>query len=380
MSLKQKIIEKIKSEGPISFETFMDMCLYLPDYGYYMKHSTNIGRSGDFYTSPHLHRLFGIMIAKQIYEMWKIMDEPDEFDVVEMGAGIGYLAGDILEYLRASDEGRHVPRRESELFKHLRYTIIELNPALRSKQQMLLADFKDRVKWISHIDELTPFKGCFLSNELLDSFPVKIVEMEEELKEIFISLDGDGLIEIKMPCGSEVRDYFKEFNIELPYGYRTEVNLRIRDWLKSVSNRLQEGFILTIDYGYSAKDYYNNERSRGTLLCYFRHKINEDPYENIGEQDITAHVNFSSLKNWADELDVRTIGFCPQGTYLVSMGLDEAISEIYGNNIDLLDLSKIKGLIFPQGMGESHSVMIQYKGSRKFKMRGFSFRNRIDKL
>jgi len=380
MSLKQKIIEKIKSEGPISFEAFMDMCLYYPDYGYYMKNSTKIGKAGDFYTSPHLHPLFGVMLAKQVQEMWEIMDKPDDFNIVEMGAGMGYLAKDMLEYLKVSGVRCQVSRKEKEVFKHLKYTIIELNPAIKSKQQELLADFKDKVNWISHLDELTSVKGCFLSNELLDAFPIRLVEMEDELKEIFVSLNGNDLIEIKMPSSIEVKNYFKEFCIELPYGYRTEVNLRAKDWLRAVSNKLSEGFILTIDYGYSAKDYYSEDRDRGTLLCYFRHRINENPYENIGEQDITAHVNFSSLKKWAEELHVKSIGFCSQGTYLVSLGIDEAINEIYGHSPVPLETAKIKGLVFPHGMGESHRVMIHYKGRNEIQMRGFSIRNQANRL
>lgn len=380
MSLKQKIIEKIKSEGPISFETFMEMALYYPCLGYYAKDSTIIGRVGDFYTSPHMHFLFGAMLGRQMQEMWEIIDKPDDFHIVEIGAGMGYLAKDMLEYLRASSVKCQVSGKEKNIFKHLKYIIVELNPAMKAKQQKLLKEFGDKVAWISYLSELKPITGCFLSNELLDAFPVRLVEMQDELKEIYLSLNGDDLIEIKMACSDEVKDYFNEFSVKLTYGYRTEVNLNIRDWLNAVNNKLSEGFILTIDYGYSTKDYYSEDRNRGTLLCYYKHRLNENPYENIGEQDITAHVNFSSLKKWGEELDIKTIGFCPQGTYLVSLGIDEAINEAYGHCPDPLEIAKIKGLIFPQGMGESHNVMIQYKGNKEIRMRGFSIRNHVNRL
>jgi len=371
--LKEKIIERIKSEGPINFETFVEMVLYYPGLGYYTKDSTKIGRTGDFYTSPHLHSIFGAMIGRQMEEMWTAIGKPEIFHIVEMGAGMGYLAKDMLEYLE-----------EKEIFKHLKYTIVEINPTVRAKQQELLSEFSDKVKWVSHINELKPITGCFLSNELLDAFPVRLIEVsnnpDNELKEIYVSIDGDDLVEIKMPCSAEVKEYFNEFGIKLPEGYRTEVNLKIKDWLGEVSNKLSEGFILTIDYGYPAQDYYSEERNRGALLCYYQHQINENPYQSIGEQDLTAHVNFSSLKKWGEELGLKSLGFCPQGTYFVSLGIDEVIMELYGDSPDVFDVAKIKGLILPQGMGESHKVMIQYKGKDEPKLKGFSFRNQLKYL
>ena len=142
---------------------------------------------------------------------------------------------------------------------------------------------------------------------------------------------------------------------------------------------MTEGFILTIDYGYTAEEYYDEERTKGTLLCYYKHQVNENPYENIGEQDITAHVNFSSLRKWGEEIGFKTIGYCPQGTFLISLGIDEAITELYSNSPDYeSEILKIKGLILPHGMGESHKVMIQYKGERLPALRGFSMRNQIN--
>ncbi|BCB96117.1 SAM-dependent methyltransferase [Dissulfurispira thermophila] len=376
-SLKQKIIEKIRSEGPINFETFMEMTLYYPCLGYYTKDSAKIGRTGDFYTSPHLHSIFGAMIGKQMMEMWELIGRPEIFHVVEMGAGMGYLAKDMLEYLSGSKSN---DKRQKDIFEHLKYTIVELNLAVKTKQQELLSEFMDKVNWISNLNELESVTGCFLSNELLDAFPVRLVEMDNEIKEIYVSLNGDDFVEIKMPCTREVEEYFREFGIELPKGFRTEANLKIKSWLKEVSNKLFKGFVLTIDYGYPAEDYYIEDRNRGTLLCYHQHQINENPYQNIGEQDLTAHVNFSSLKKWGDELGLKTIGFCPQGTYLVSLGIDEVINEIYGDSPDFFEIAKIKGLILPQGMGESHKVMVQYKGDGEPILRGFALRNQKGKL
>lgn len=400
--LKQKIIDKIKSEGPISFETFMEMALYYPGLGYYMKETANIGRSGDFYTSSHLHPIFGAMLGRQMEEMWEVMGRPADFRVVEMGAGMGYLAKDMLGYLKTSAVSSQKSEVKESFFRHLTYVMVERNTTIRTIQQELLTEFRDKVEWVSDLNDLEPTTGCFLSNELLDAFPVKAVEMDDGLMEIYVSVPshppipslvgGDDFIEIKMPVSSEIREYLGEYSIELSKCYRTEVNLKLKEWLRDVEERLSEGFILTIDYGYPAWDYYGEDRNRGTLLCYYQHQVNEDPYAHIGEQDLTAHVNFSAVKKWGEEFGLKTVGFCPQGTYLISLGLDEVMTElypvrknglsngVYGDSPDAFEIAKIKGLILPQGMGESHKVMIQYKGHGEPKLRGFSVRNNRDKL
>ena len=400
--LKQIIIEKIKKQGAITFETFMDMALYYPELGYYASANLEIGRKGDFYTSPHLHRVFGAMIGKQLEEMWEIMGKPSDFHAVEIGAGAGYLCKDILDYLR-----------DKKIFQSLNYLIVELNPVMIEKQKELLSNpsnpflikggerglLDEKVKWVTSLKEVKDIKGCILSNELLDAFPVHIVEMEEnpfippfdkgglggfseKLKEIYVGFDGNKIIEIKQDISSiDIINYIKEFSIGIPNGYRTEINLKIKGWLKEISEILTEGFILTIDYGYTEERYYEGDRTKGTLLCYYKHQANENPYENIGMQDMTAHVNFSSVKKWGEDFGFRTIGYCPQGTFLISLGIDEAITELYSNSPDYeSEILKIKGLILPQGMGESHRVMIQYKGERLPALRGFSMRNQINTL
>jgi SAM-dependent MidA family methyltransferase len=369
-SLTQKIIETIKEEGPITFETFMEMALYEPGLGYYASERTEIGKAGDFYTSPHLHPVFGAMIGRQIEEMWEVMKKPSAFSVLEIGAGAGYLCKDILYYLGKRS------------FSPVAYIIVEPNPFMRYKQERLLEGFLDKVKWISSLKEAGTIKGCVLSNELLDAFPVHVIEMEDELREIYVALDNETFIEIKRDLSTHaIADYMNEFSIELPEGYRTEINLRIKDWLTSVDRVLPEGFIMTIDYGYPAWDYYSEDRNRGTLLCYHKHQLVEDPYQNIGEQDITAHVNFSSVKKWGKDLGLKTLGFCQQGAFLIALGIDEIIKELYENSPDyLFEVARIKRLILPGTMGETHKVIVQYKGKDYPELRGFSLKNQVGKL
>lgn len=371
--LERKIAGKIKDEGPITFETFMKMSLYEPGLGYYSAEGIEIGKAGDYYTSQHLHPVFGAMLGKQLEEMWEIMGRPSVFYAVEPGAGEGYMCHDILHFLNDKD-----------IYAALKYVIVEPHAFMKGKQKMLLAKYTDKIAWSSSLKELKELKGCILSNELFDAFPVHLIEMEDELKEIYVAAEAENdlFTELKLPPGSQaLAGYLEEFSLQLPPGYRTEINLEIKDWLRDASEVLSEGFILTIDYGYPAPEYYDEDRNRGTLLCYHKHQLSENPYQYVGEQDITAHVNFSSVKKWGEEYGFKTLGFCSQGAYLVSLGIDEIIAELYRNSKDyLFELAKIKRLILPGTIGETHKVLIQHKGAVAPELRGYKIKNRKNKL
>jgi SAM-dependent MidA family methyltransferase len=366
-ALEKKIIEKIGKDGPITFERFMETALYDPEYGYYSVEKVRIGREGDFYTSSHLHPSFAAMIGRQIAEMWDLMGRPHDFMIVEIAPGAGHACRDMLDSLK-----------EEPLFSSLRYCLVERNPVVKEIQRTRLSEFSGRVDWFSSLEDLGKIRGCIFSNELLDAFPVHLVLMEDGLKEVYVTTDGSHLTWEKGAVSTpDITDYFGYLSVELERGYRTEVNLKIRDWLHGVNARLQEGFVLTIDYGYTARDYYSEDRNRGTLLCYHGHQMNDDPLRNVGEQDITAHVNFSSLRRWGEQVGLKTVGFCGQGPFLVSLGIEEEIRRLAGSGDYLFGLARIKRLIMPQGMGESHMVMVQYKGAGNPVLRGFSMRNQL---
>jgi SAM-dependent MidA family methyltransferase len=348
----------------------MEMALYQPGLGYYTSETTEIGRSGDFYTSPHLHPVFGAMLGKQAEEFWEALGRPGRFDLVEYGAGRGWLAHDMLGYLKGKD-----------IYGRLCYSIVELNPSMAGRQKALLSDYKDKVSWAGP-STLTGVTGAVLSNELLDAFPVHLVAMEGWLKEVYVDLQGGAFVEILGGLSTpEIEGYFEEFGVALANGQRAEVNLRMKPWLKEVGRTLREGFVLTIDYGYPAYELYAPERGRGTLLCYRGHRTSENPYEGVGLQDMTAHVNFSALKKWGEECGLRPLGFARQGVYLVSLGVDEVVTELYGGSPRYLDeVAKIKGLLMPGGMGESHKVMVQYKGEGGPVLRGFGMKNQAMSL
>ncbi len=349
----------------------MDMALYFPELGYYMNNGTEIGRRGDFFTAANLHSAFGWALAGQIQQMWELMKKPECFHIIEYGGGGGLLCFDIMRSLK-----------DKEIFDSISYVIVERNPYFQVKQKEKLTDFSNKVIWHADTKDFPQVLGCVISNELLDSFAVNLVfAKKHKIEEVFVD---ENFKEIFFSPSIGVSDYFREFNISIPLdlsvGYRTEINLGLRDWLLEISGFLSEGFILTIDYGYTAWEYYAPERNRGTLMCYHRHSVNENPYINIGAQDITAHVNFTSLMQWGLLMGFECLGYCPQGTFLVSLGIDEFLAETAHTEDFLFQAAKIKRLITGGGMGQSHKVMVQYRGKGIPVLRGFSIRNSVSSL
>lgn len=367
------IKDRIKDNGPISFRDFMAAALYEPGAGYYTSASTEIGKHGDFYTSPHAHPIFGAMMARQAQECWDAMGRPQKFEIVECGGGKGWLAKDLLDYLRL---------REKDLYAALAYTLVELNPGMRQAQEELLSQHKDKIAWATHIQHTAPISGLILSNELIDAFPVHLLQWHEEWREVFVTLQDDELAETLMPIEDDtLAQYLAQYLPEVPEGYRTEINLEARKWIANASHALNKGFIITIDYGYPAGEYYDPERSRGTLLCYKDHQTNEDYLSDIGHQDLTAHVNFTDICRRGIEHGLTPIGFARQGIYLVSLGIDEVVTELYGEVPDMgREAHMLQNLIMPGTMGDTHKVLLQQKGVRLDTPRGYRMKNEAGKL
>jgi SAM-dependent MidA family methyltransferase len=361
MTLSNLIIQKIKHQGPISFRDFMEIALYYPMLGYYTSHKDKIGKTGDFYTSSNLTPAFGEMLGRQIEEMWNILGEK-EFTVVEMGAGMGFLSCDVLAYLR----------KNRELYQNLNYFIVEKSPKLRDEQEKQLTE---KVQWIDSIKELHGITGCIFSNELVDAFPVHIVIMEKELMEVFVDYEKS-FIEVKRPAPSELKDYISQLGLSLPAGFRTEINIDAIKWMEEISSSLKKGFVITIDYGYPSDELYQGYRNRGTLMCYYKHSVNETPFENIGEQDITSHVNFSALKHWGEKNELKACGFTDQVHFLMGLGIEEYLKNLYDKDpINYYQkMLPIKTLMMD--MGETFKIMIQKKGVNACELSGMKFPGR----
>ncbi len=331
----------------------MEMALYYPELGYYTS-KRDIGKKGDYYTSPNISAVFGEIIGKQIEEMWHILGEK-EFTVVEIGAGTGLLSKDVLEYLR----------KNHELYSCLDYCIVEKSPAMRREQRKQLTE----ARWCDSIKELSGITGCIFSNELLDAFPVHIVVMGNKLMEVFVDYNS-GFIEVLKPASKELNDYLNELNVTLPSGFRTEINLEAIKYIDEVGNALKKGFVITIDYGYPSEELYQEYRRSGTLMCYYKHTANDNPYLHIGEQDITSHVNFSALVHWGRKAGLEFCGFVDQMHFLLGLGIEEYIK----NERNPMKILQIKTLLIE--MGEIYKVLIQSKGIKCRKLSGLSLSSR----
>jgi SAM-dependent MidA family methyltransferase len=359
MVLSELIKERISKEGPLSFKDFMEAALYFPSLGYYNSEKRKIGKQGDFYTSPVLSSLFGEMIGKQIEEMWVLLDKKP-FTIVEYGAGTGVLCADVLNFLK----------KNSELYEELNYCIIEISSSMRAAQKKILPE---KVSWFNSISEIQPFNGCVLSNELLDNFPVHKVVMKEELMEVFVDFENE-FVEVLKPANKQLLNYFEEQNISLPQDYATEVNLQAINWINEIANSLESGFVLTIDYGFPAEELYNANRNTGTLVCFKDHKVNYDPYSNIGEQDITVHVNFSALNHWGKNAGLELNGFTTQNHFLRSLGLMNYLRQMEMSATDeksRASIFQIQKLLLD--MGNKFKVLIQQKGVHKKMLSGMQF-------
>ncbi len=272
------------------------------------------------------------------------MNKPSDFSITEIGPGMGYLAEDILSNLS------FLPR----------YNLVEINPYLVKIQKSRLEKFGNIPVWHKNIDELSEVTGVIILNEVFDALPVRIFEIKDKPYEVYVTVDETGnLKETLFPARADTVRYLEEFapwifDIE---GYRSEVNLKAKEFIEKLAQKLKIGYLMIFDYGYTSEEYYNPSRNRGTLLCYHKHTISENQYLNIGKQDITAHVNFTAIEKWATYAGFKVEHFSSQSKYLISLCNEALLNKL--NELKLIQ--QFKRLVLPQGMGESHRVMILSK-------------------
>ena len=364
--LSDIIKNRILEQGPISFHDFMEMALYYPDLGYYSSTPDKIGKHGDYYTSPYFTNVFGNVLAKQLEEMWLLTGKKN-FTIVEYGAGMGSLCIDILRRLKHS----------KKLYENLNYCIIEKSEAMRQNEKKIIGPdlINEKIVWYDSIEEIPSFTGCVLANEVLDNFSVhKVIMKQNELKEIFVDYDK-GFIEVLKPAPDDLKEYFAALGIELPNDFCAEVNLEAIDWIERISSSLEKGFVITIDYGYPSSELYQSYHRLGTIVCYNKHTVNDLPYENIGQQDITAHVNFSALKIWGAKHGLNNCGFTNQSQFLLGLGLTEHLRKLEQHEKNSFEVRKKLLLLHTllMSMGKKFKVLIQQKGLKNPFLSGLQF-------
>lgn len=305
----------------------MQTCLYSPNGGFYSGRRDRI--SAHFGTSPTMHPVFGALVARQLEQMWNILGNPPVFHVIEAGSGDGSLAWSIME------AGQRMTPRFAEA---LCYVAADHQPLPFQSPAHVLDWPEESTDWVSpggqdmrarvqrvEAEGLRAFRnivGCILSNELIDNFPVhRFCIQDGKVKEVNVTLVGGKLGEmLGEPSTSRIEERLDSRGLSLPEGYRGEVNLAMEDWIAQVSTSLERGFVLTIDYGQGAADLYSPENAQGTLVCHYRHGVSDDPYRNIGHQDITCQVDFTSLKRLGEGRGLATVGCATQSRFLANLG------------------------------------------------------------
>lgn len=335
----------------------MEVVLYLPNAGYY----TNPDREPwkDYATSPETHPSFGMLLANQIIEMDNTLGQPSEFTVLEPGAGQGLLALQVLERIRQACP---------DLFGRLQYRIFEINPYREKVQEKNLAQANliSKVQWREKLESHS-FTGCILANELLDSFPVHLVQLVDgKLQERFIT-EKNGKLETWHGnlSTSRLSEYFRQFCKMKPVNTRIEINLKSQEWISQIAKILHAGYLLIIDYGYQSSELKLKKYSNGTLVCYHNHTTNNDPFLRMGYQDITAHVNFTAVMNQGELHGLETLEFTTQKLFLERLGVKSIIGNLLSHartdGRKTPELAAARELIAPKGLGRL-KVLIQSKG------------------
>lgn len=356
--LTDVIKDEIRGSGKITFERFMELALYHKEYGYYASGNVSIGREGDFYTSPYVDKTFGGVISNFILKGLTLINSPTPV-ILEIGGGKGTLAKDILDTPAL---------KNPSAYDSLIYKYIENSKSLINQAHTTLNDHSERVDFLDGLSELEneSIQGVVISNELFDAVPFHRMVIENGvLKETYITLMDDNLVEsIDEPSTRELENYIEAYDIEFSEGQELEINLGAVKLLREMSRVLKKGLVLTIDYGYLASELYSKARTKGTYKCMKGHTINESPYIDIGQQDITAHVDFSGLRRAGKELGLSELTYTTQGQFLIDWGIVDKLEELSQSGGEKAEkkITSVKNLFLPGSMGNKFKVLIQEKG------------------
>ncbi len=340
----------------------MACALYDPAHGFYGAGRARVGRRGDFFTNVSVGPLFGRLLARQFAEMWRRLGEPAKFAIVEQGGHHGDFAADVLAALRDWAPG---------CWAATTYWLVEPLTALRAVQGKKLTVWADeKVRWAESLATLPRFTGVHFSNELPDAFPVhRVVRRGGEWRERAVDWQNDRFVFVDAPLSTEALTTALALLPALPPDYETEINLAAPAWIAEVAARLERGFLLAIDYGFSRAEYYRPERTTGTLSAYAGHQREADPLARPGEIDLTAHVDFTSLAEAAVQAGLEIAGFTDQHHFMVGLGQLHFTEEI----AEPQDMRAYKTLMHPNLMGRSFHALGLAQGIGESRLSGFRF-------
>lgn len=369
--LKQAIA---KHGGRIRFDQFMEIAMFAPGFGYYDSVNRIFGDDGDFITAPEISSFFGKCLARQVHQLMGVMGHTN---ILEFGAGSGILAQTILTELEKLGQ---LPDT---------YYIYDISPTLRGRQfgklKRNIPHLLDRVEWLSDIPQ--DFNGIIIANEVLDAMPVHRVVFQQNgnHKETYITLKDGKLVQEDGPVSSiEIKnemDSIMHLRPDIKDGYRSEINLVVKDWVARVSKMLGQGVVFLIDYGCTRTEYYEPVNSEGKLICYFQHHPHGDPLLYPGIQDVTSHVDFSLVADAFQKQGLNVAGYTNQSFFLAGCGLESLYQELDSSDEKKLDEESrsLERLIMPNAMGEIFKAIAIAKDI-DVDLIGFSVSNQKDSL
>lgn len=373
MNLRQKIEEEIRERGPIPFSRYMELCLYDPDLGYYSRNAEQFGKAGDFYTSSDVHAVFGSLLARQFEEMWRALGSPAQIEILELGPGRGLFAQDVLDWSE---------KKFPDFYRALHYRLVETSPVLRKRLQATLerhfAAGKTSLCSASlslgeGTTSVVPNKAALaralapevpvmvFANEFFDALPVEVLSPQGELR---ISEKDGRLVEAWNVASPEALEFLDRYSVHPEDGERIEAPLIAQLYMSLIAATVRRGFIVAIDYGYTRQEQLAG-RHRGTISAYRQHSESANPYEAPGEQDITAHVNFTALAAAAEQGGMKVQPLLTQSQFLLGIGEHNQFADAFEECRLPQERAKValqlKHLITPTGMGESFHVFIASK-------------------
>ena len=385
MSVREQIEREIRQRGPIPFSRYMQICLYDPCDGYYSGNAEQFGKAGDFYTSSDVHAVFGRLLARQFDEIWQALDRPAQIEILELGPGRGLFARDVLDWCN---------RKFPDFFAALTYTLQESSAALRTKLQNTLENHVTSGKAVISAGSLegrsadvdihrslppdTPL--IVFANEFFDALPVEILGAAGKLH---IGLENNRLHEIWLPPLAEELEFLDRYGVHPEQGERIEVPMLAQDWMGQIARSIARGrlpvIVVVIDYGYTRSEQLAG-RYRGTFMAYRRHSASPDPYQAPGEQDLTAHVNFTALAGACKQAGMQVEKLLTQSQFLMGIGEKTQFADAFEDCRVPQERAKValqlKHLVTPVDMGENFQVLIASRGvdtSRIAALSGLSF-------
>lgn len=370
--LHAHIVRDIQQSGPISFARYMQLALYAPGLGYYSAGAQKFGEAGDFITAPDMSPLFSRCVARQCEQ---ILAHLPEGDILELGAGSGAMAAEMLQTLAQS---KTLPAH---------YYILEVSADLKDRQQTFLkqtlsSELFSHVVWLDRLPE-QPINGVIVANEVMDAMPVHKFVQQEGVKEYYVTYKDEQMQwHIDQPSSPELTQRVSSLNIDFSEHYESEINLLLAPWIASLSDCLERGLILLIDYGFPRHEYYHHDRTMGTIMCHYRHHAHSDPLMYPGIQDITAHVDFTAIAEAAVENQLDVVGFTHQAGLLMNLGITDLLAEVQQQQDTVTQFNiqqQIKRLTLPSEMGELFKAIALTRDIDE-PLWGFAMMNQLERL